>query len=135
MSTTKLNTKVVNASVKSPASKASKAPAKQTRLAKPLSDVQFWFVRPSDLEDYRTLVCIRGNSRLDFQLHKAVRYSELLGKTQNIRYFEDTVKGKKRWFICIKPTAEELAQWKTEVIETAEVPMSAEEDAFFADIK
>ena len=134
MSTAKLNTKVVNASVKSPA-KTSKAPAKQTRLVKPLSDVRFWFVRPSDLEDFRTLVCIRGNSRLDFQLHKAVRYSELLGKTQNIRYFEDTVKGKKRWFICIKPTAEELAQWKTEVIETAEVPMSAEEDAFFADIK
>ena len=132
MATAKLNTKVVNASVKSP---ASKAPAKQTRLTKPLSDVRFWFVRPSDLEDFRTLVCIRGNSRLEFQLHKAVRYSELLGKTQNIRYFEDTVKEKKRWFICIKPTAEELAQWKTEVLETAEVPMSAEEDAFFADIK
>lgn len=132
MATTKLNTKVVNASVKSP---ASKAPAKQTRLTKPLSDVRFWFTRSSDLEDYRTLVCIRGNARLEFQLHKAVRYGELLGKTQDIRYFEETVKEKKRWFICIKPTAEELAQWKTEVLETAEVPMSAEEDAFFADIK
>jgi hypothetical protein len=145
MSTTKLNTKVVNASVKSPASEKpltilqTAEPVPADSKAKYLEGAVVVYANPQtekDIPDFRYIYAVKGNTRYRLLMHGAVRYGALVKSKQarNIPYFVQVINGCKHWVVDAVPTAEELEAYNAYKVkpQVVEVDRTAESIAFFA---